>query len=117
MLRMSLMLAGFVYACCVVPTAQAQEAPTHTKDTLADVKKNVESGKAVIVDVREQNEWDAGHVKGAILLPRSKLTVDSGKSVIVVTHDYRILPFADRILHMENGKVEERAARGYAITG
>jgi putative ABC transport system ATP-binding protein len=42
-----------------------------------------------------------------------RLTVDSGKSVIVVTHDHRILPFADRILHMENGKVEERASGGY----
>ena len=77
MLRISLLMIGFVYACCVVSLAQAQETTTHTKDTLAEVKKNVESGKAVIVDVREQNEWDAGHVKGAILMPRSKLTVDS----------------------------------------
>jgi putative ABC transport system ATP-binding protein len=36
------------------------------------------------------------------------LTVASGKTVIVVTHDPRILPFADRILQMENGRVEER---------
>lgn len=55
----------------------AQETPGHTKDTLADVKKNVDAGKAVILDVREQNEWDAGHLKGAILMPRSKLTVDA----------------------------------------
>jgi putative ABC transport system ATP-binding protein len=37
-----------------------------------------------------------------------ELTVAAGKTVIVVTHDPRILPFADRILHMENGKLEER---------
>jgi rhodanese-related sulfurtransferase len=52
---------------------RAQDAPTHTKDSLDTVKENVKSGKAVIVDVREQNEWDAGHLKGAILLPQSKL--------------------------------------------
>ena len=50
----------------------AQEL-THTKDSLDTVKDNLKSGKALIVDVREQNEWDAGHLKGAILLPQSKL--------------------------------------------
>jgi rhodanese-related sulfurtransferase len=55
----------------------AQDAPTHTKDSLTTVKDNVKSGKAVIVDVREQNEWDQGHVKGAILVPQSKLRDDS----------------------------------------
>lgn len=37
-----------------------------------------------------------------------ELTVAAGKTVIVVTHDPRILTFADRILHMENGKLAER---------
>jgi putative ABC transport system ATP-binding protein len=37
-----------------------------------------------------------------------RLTVDSGKTVLVVTHDPRILPFADRTVHMENGKLAER---------
>jgi len=31
----------------------------------------IESGKAVVVDVREQHEYDAGHIKGAILRPLS----------------------------------------------
>ena len=50
---------------------------THTKDSLDAVKQNVKSGKAVIVDVREQGEWDAGHLKGAILAPLSKLKNES----------------------------------------
>jgi putative ABC transport system ATP-binding protein len=37
-----------------------------------------------------------------------RLTVNAGKTVIVVTHDPRILEFADRIFHMENGRLEER---------
>jgi len=53
--------------------ALCQEPLAHTKDSLAAVKENVEAGKAIIVDVREQNEWDAGHLKGAVLLPQSKL--------------------------------------------
>ena len=77
MLRMPLLAIGVIYACGVASIAQAQEKAAHTKDSLAEVKKNVESGKAVLLDVREQSEWDAGHVQGAILIPRSKLMVDS----------------------------------------
>jgi putative ABC transport system ATP-binding protein len=40
-----------------------------------------------------------------------RLTTDAGKTVIVVTHDPRILPFADRVLHMENGRLEEQHER------
>ena len=50
-----------------------QDATTHTKDSFETIKDNVKSGKALIVDVREQSEWDAGHLKGAILAPMSKL--------------------------------------------
>ena len=55
----------------------AQEPPMHTKDSLDDVKKNVAAGKAVIVDVREKNEWDAGHLKDAKFIPQSKLKVEA----------------------------------------
>ena len=55
--------------------AFAEEPLAHTKDTLEKVKENVKSGKAVIVDVREQNEWDEAHLKGAIHIPKSKLEV------------------------------------------
>ncbi|WP_459555029.1 rhodanese-like domain-containing protein [Lacunimicrobium album] len=44
-----------------------------TKESLAEVKKAVEDGKAVLLDVREKSEWDAGHVEGAISLPISQL--------------------------------------------
>ena len=49
---------------------------THAKYSLETVKDNVKSGKAVVVDVREQNEWDAGHLKGAILIPQSNLRAE-----------------------------------------
>jgi putative ABC transport system ATP-binding protein len=52
---------------------------------------------------------DAATGQKALELLR-RLTVDAGKSVIVVTHDPRILHFADRTLHMENGRLEERSA-------
>ncbi|MEQ1903522.1 MAG: rhodanese-like domain-containing protein [Pirellulaceae bacterium] len=36
-------------------------------------RKQIADGEAVLVDVREQREWDAGHVDGAISLPLSVL--------------------------------------------
>ncbi|WP_437186920.1 rhodanese-like domain-containing protein [Planctomicrobium sp. SH668] len=44
-----------------------------TKESLAEVKKNVDDKKGVVVDVREKEEWDAGHVEGAIFLPLSEM--------------------------------------------
>jgi rhodanese-related sulfurtransferase len=49
----------------------------HTTEALESVKKAVESGKAQLVDVREQSEWDQGHLAAAILLPKSKLVKGS----------------------------------------
>ena len=45
------------------------EPREHTKDSLETVKQNIEAKKAVFVDVRDLIEWNAGHIKGATLLP------------------------------------------------
>jgi rhodanese-related sulfurtransferase len=71
----------------------AQEALTHTKDSLDAVKDNLKSGKALIVDVREQNEWDNGHLKGAILVPQSKLKAEGQ-----LTELLKVLP-KDKIIY------------------
>jgi len=41
----------------------------HTKDSIEKIKELVEQKKAVLVDVRELVEWNAGHVEGAVFLP------------------------------------------------
>lgn len=45
----------------------------HTSDSLADVKKLLADETAMLIDVREQGEWDAGHLELAKLLPLSTL--------------------------------------------
>jgi peptide-methionine (S)-S-oxide reductase len=42
-----------------------------TKDSLAVVRKNVTEGKAVLVDVRSEAEWNRGYVEGSIFLPET----------------------------------------------
>lgn len=49
------------------------DAAEHTKDPLTTVKKRVESNEAVLIDVREQEEWDEGHLHDARLVPLSAL--------------------------------------------
>ena len=44
-----------------------------SNDPLPTVQENVATHKAVLVDVREQGEWKAGHIEGAISLPLSSL--------------------------------------------
>jgi len=51
-----------------------------TKEPLSKVKENVEKEKAVLVDVREKKEWDAGHIDGAIYLPLSSVQDGVSKS-------------------------------------
>ena len=57
----------------------AAEEMTHTTDSLAQVKTSVAAGKAVIVDVREQAEWDNGHLKVATLVPLSLLSKEGAE--------------------------------------
>lgn len=44
-----------------------------TEDTLETVQKNIAKEQAVLVDVRSKEEWDEGHVEGAIFLPVTSL--------------------------------------------
>jgi rhodanese-related sulfurtransferase len=91
--------AFYFFAAALLGTALidriSAEEPTHTKDTLDTVKQNIKDGKAVLVDVREQKEWDEGHIAGAVLMPKSKLDVEKeaaelakklDKNKIVYTH-------------------------------
>ncbi|HUQ71077.1 MAG TPA: rhodanese-like domain-containing protein [Planctomycetaceae bacterium] len=79
--------------CCLM--AASALAADLTKDSLETVKKNIADKKAVLVDVREKAEWDAGHIEGAIFLPLSQLQADKSpdawkkqlpEGVIIYTH-------------------------------
>ena len=47
----------------------------------------------------------------AIMTLLAQIAKDQSRGVLVVTHDPRVIPFADRIVHIEDGKiVSEEAA-------
>jgi rhodanese-related sulfurtransferase len=72
-------LMSLVYSCaCLAAVAlfvanSPRANVEFAKDSLKEVKKNVAAGKAILVDVRSQQEWDTGHIEGSIFLPVTSL--------------------------------------------
>ena len=56
---------------------QARTAATPADDvrriSVADAHKEVQAGRAVFVDVRTKTEFDRGHIKGALSLPKPEI--------------------------------------------
>jgi rhodanese-related sulfurtransferase len=55
-----------------------RELLQHVKTEIDEVdasraRELIDSGEPLVVDVREQDEWDEGHVPGAIHIPRGNL--------------------------------------------
>src|SRR5213078_4976013 len=67
--------------------------PTRFQKLVADTKKNIteispqdaaaklKSGEAVIVDVRDRDEWDEGHIPGATHMSRGTIELDIEEKV------------------------------------
>lgn len=72
----------------------AATAAEHTKDSLDKIRELVAAKKAVLVDVRENAEWNAGHIEGAKLIPLSTL-----KSGVTEKQLRELLP-EDKILYL-----------------
>lgn len=62
-------LVSVLLACCL----GFAWAADYTKLSPAEILQQVKSGKAVIVDVREESEWDEQHLKLAKSLPLSSI--------------------------------------------
>lgn len=72
-----LMLVGTSMLLAVVPPVM--NASTHVETTqakdgvrrirVAELRKLLKDGKAILVDVRTERAYRAGHIKGAILIP------------------------------------------------
>ena len=66
-------------ACASPAAAAATPAPTaatveYKKISAADAKARMDSGDTIVIlDVRTQEEYDAGHIAGAILVPNETI--------------------------------------------
>ncbi|MFL5982005.1 MAG: molybdopterin-synthase adenylyltransferase MoeB [Gaiellaceae bacterium] len=60
----------------------------------ARARELIDSGEQVVVDVREQHEWDEGHIPGAIHVPRGNL--ESRIERAVPEHDRQVLLYCSQ---------------------
>ncbi len=88
----------------------------HTTDDLSVVRARVANKEAVLLDVREKDEWDDGHLQAASLVPLSSL-----KDGMIPAEFVRLFP-KDRpvYLHCRSGGrvlkcAELLQGRGYDI--
>ena len=58
------------------------EENTYQQITQEEAKNMMDTQEAIVLDVREQDEFDAGHIPGAVLLPVGTITKDSAAAVI-----------------------------------
>lgn len=63
--------------------ALVNDAKSRVKETnVAEIKKRMDAGETLtIVDVREDNEWNNGHIKGAIHLGKGIIERDIEKTI------------------------------------
>jgi rhodanese-related sulfurtransferase len=59
------------------------DAKTRVKEwTVADVKRRLDAGETfVLVDVREESEWAAGHLPGAVHIGKGVIERDAEKEI------------------------------------
>ena len=50
--------------------------------TQEEAKEMMDTQEVIILDVREQNEYDSGHITGAVLLPVGTIDEDTAAEVI-----------------------------------
>ena len=55
---------------------------TYQKITQEEAKNLMDTQEAIVLDVREQDEFDTGHIPGAVLLPVGTITKDTAAAVI-----------------------------------
>lgn len=55
---------------------------TYYQISQEEARKRMDTQDVIILDVREQDEFDAGHISGAVLLPVGTISEDSAAAVI-----------------------------------
>lgn len=110
MSRLIHLLIALVLAVALPLAAEEQ----HSKDAIDQVRTSIAAGTAVLIDVREQAEWDNGHLKAATLLPLSLLSKEGAEIPASLPKDKPIY------LHCRSGARSLKAAeilkaKGYDV--
>ena len=67
--------------------------------TQEEAKEMMDTQEVIILDVREQDEYDSDHIPGAILLPVGSIDEDTAAEVIPET-DSTVLVYCLSLIHI-----------------
>lgn len=75
-----------------------------------EARERMEAGDVIVLDVREQEEYDSGHIPGAVLLPLGAIDGESAAEVIPEKD-------ATVLVYCRSGSRSKRAAKALAELG
>ena len=75
-----------------------------------EAREMMEAGDVIVLDVREQEEYDSGHIPGAVLLPLGAINEESAAEVIPEK-------VAAVLVYCRSGRRSKRAAKARAELG
>ena len=78
----TLLLALILLSGCGGTAANQTTEATYRQITQEEAKEMMDTQEVVILDVREQDEYDSGHIPGAVLLPVGSIAADTAAAVI-----------------------------------
>jgi 3-mercaptopyruvate sulfurtransferase SseA len=81
-MRYFISIAGLLVLCALMglgAVSRAQEADGVRRITPEEARKALETGKAIIVDVRDESSYKAGHAKGARWIPVNDISARAGE--------------------------------------
>ena len=83
---------------------------TYQQITQQEAKAMMDTQEVIVLDVREQDEFEAGHIPGAVLLPVGSITQDAAAAVIPGL-DSKVL------VYCRSGNRSKKAAQALADLG
>ena len=89
---MSIFLLSVFSGC--ISTTQSPEKANFTDITVQQGKEMIDRGDVFILDVRTQEEYDAGHIRGSIRIPVQDIPqLELNKSLAQIPRDKKILVY------------------------
>ncbi len=82
----------------------------YQKISQEEAKEMMDAGEVLILDVREQSEYDSGHIPGAVLLPVGSIDAETAANIIPET-DTVVL------VYCRSGNRSKKAAEALAELG
>ena len=90
---MKRMISMFLVILLILTGCGGKEVTnTFQQITQEEAKKMMDTQNVIILDVREQDEFDAGHIPGAVLLPVGTITGESA-AVVIPEFDSMVLVY------------------------